>query len=147
MSATGHQRWQVSIGSGDGSVPSSSKPSREPNIDPVLYRHMASLRHNKLTACTIHAGTSFMWIICYQYSALQMYRLFHKCRVLVDCRQKSFANEWVHHTWIEDLHPYLRNVQHWLNGKSMNTVHLYHFVYHYTLVMNNHLNIIDKNPY
>ena len=39
----------VYYGSGNGLVLSSNKPLHEPNVDPDLWRHMASLGHNGLT--------------------------------------------------------------------------------------------------
>ena len=41
--------WQVSIGSGNGLVPSDNKPLPPTNVDQVLWCHMASPGHSELT--------------------------------------------------------------------------------------------------
>ena len=41
----------VSIGSGDGLVPSDKQAINWTNVDQVLYHHMASLGHSELTHC------------------------------------------------------------------------------------------------
>ena len=48
MNVTGLHWWAVSIGSGNGLVPSGNKPLPEPMLTQICH-HMASLGHNELT--------------------------------------------------------------------------------------------------
>ena len=70
VNATRPHWWLVNIGSGNGLVPSGTKPLPELMFDSDLYRHMASAGHNELTcprtnytysaSCTIHSINAYI---------------------------------------------------------------------------------------
>ena len=51
--------WLINIGSSYGLVPSVNKPLHEPNVDQVLWHHMASLGRNELTHPLIYPSPAF----------------------------------------------------------------------------------------
>ena len=77
MNVTGLHWWSVNIGSGNGLVPSGSKPLPEPMLTQIC-RHMASLGHNELILSGIFRACRFSKFLLAQLPkfCLFQYRLY-----------------------------------------------------------------------